>query len=127
MFGFSTENWSRPQAEVSEMLGLMKAYFASDLGRLERERRQGAHRRPPHRPRPATSSAIVEEPRRARPRNDRFHLQVAFNYGGRADIADAARKFAEQVGATARPSPDDLDEAAVRAAAVDLAGGRRPT
>src|SRR5580704_1182269 len=32
----STENWSRPESEVSEILGLMKAYFASDLGRLER-------------------------------------------------------------------------------------------
>src|ERR1700679_2623676 len=36
VFGFSTENWSRPHAEVSEILGLMKAYFASDLTRLER-------------------------------------------------------------------------------------------
>src|ERR1700742_1417480 len=36
VFGFSTENWNRPESEVSEILGLMKAYFASDLGRLER-------------------------------------------------------------------------------------------
>src|SRR5215469_13690523 len=36
VFGFSTENWSRPETEVSEILGLMKAYFASDLARLER-------------------------------------------------------------------------------------------
>ena len=44
-----------------------------------------------------TSSPSSRRPRPAPPRNDRFHLQVAFNYGGRADIADAARKFAEQV------------------------------
>src|SRR5579862_2042697 len=37
VFGFSTENWSRPESEVSEILGLMKAYFATDLGRLERD------------------------------------------------------------------------------------------
>src|SRR5665213_1612756 len=37
VFGFSTENWRRPQTEVSEILGLMKSYFASDLSRLERE------------------------------------------------------------------------------------------
>src|ERR1700727_2504257 len=37
VFGFSTENWNRPEPEVSEILGLMKAYFASDLARLERD------------------------------------------------------------------------------------------
>ena len=30
VFGFSTENWSRPESEVSEILGLMKAYFRSE-------------------------------------------------------------------------------------------------
>jgi hypothetical protein len=37
MFGFSTENWSRPAAEVSELMALPKRYFESDLARLERE------------------------------------------------------------------------------------------
>src|SRR5690606_7666921 len=43
--------------------------------------------------------------------NDRFALQVAFNYGGRADIVDAARGFAEKV-ARGEAGPADLDEAA---------------
>ena len=67
VFGFSTENWSRPQHEVSEILGLMKAYFASDLARLERERRQGAHRRPPRRASSPTSWPSSRRPRRAPP------------------------------------------------------------
>ncbi|MBV8593563.1 MAG: di-trans,poly-cis-decaprenylcistransferase, partial [Caulobacteraceae bacterium] len=37
VFGFSTENWRRPKPEVSELMRLMKAYFQSDLARLERE------------------------------------------------------------------------------------------
>src|SRR5689334_22804927 len=37
VFGFSTENWSRPAAEVSELMALPKRYFASDIARLERE------------------------------------------------------------------------------------------
>jgi undecaprenyl diphosphate synthase len=42
--------------------------------------------------------------------NHRFHLQVAFNYGGQADIVDAARAFAQRVeNGVARA--DDLDEA----------------
>jgi undecaprenyl diphosphate synthase len=108
VFGFSTENWNRPASEVSEILGLMKAYFASDLGRLERNgvkvrivgRRSGLA---------PDILAIVEEAEARTARNERFHLQVAFNYGGRADIADAARRFAEQV-ARGEASPADLDE-----------------
>jgi undecaprenyl diphosphate synthase len=108
VFGFSTENWSRPESEVSEILGLMKAYFASDLGRLERNgvkvrivgRRTGLS---------PDILAIVEEAEARTARNERFHLQVAFNYGGRADITDAARRFAEQV-ARGEACPADLDE-----------------
>jgi undecaprenyl diphosphate synthase len=37
VFGFSTENWSRPAAEVSELMGLFAPMSASDLKRLERE------------------------------------------------------------------------------------------
>ncbi|HYE47115.1 MAG TPA: polyprenyl diphosphate synthase, partial [Caulobacter sp.] len=37
VFGFSTENWRRPMAEVSELMNLLKAYVESDLARLERE------------------------------------------------------------------------------------------
>jgi undecaprenyl diphosphate synthase len=108
VFGFSTENWNRPESEVSEILGLMKAYFASDLGRLERNgvkvrivgRRTGLS---------PDILSIVEEAEARTARNDRFHLQVAFNYGGRADITDAARRFAERV-ARGEASPADLDE-----------------
>jgi len=108
VFGFSTENWSRPQTEVSEILGLMKAYFASDLNRLERNgikvrivgRREGLA---------PDILAIVEEAESRTAANSRFHLQVAFNYGGRADIADAARKFAMLVEA-GQASAADLDE-----------------
>lgn len=96
VFGFSTENWNRPQPEVSELMGLLKAYFESDLARLERDgvkvrivgRRVGLE---------ADILDIVETAEARTAHNDRFHLQVAFNYGGRADIVDAARKFAMEV------------------------------
>ena len=110
VFGFSTENWSRPQTEVSEILGLMKAYFASDLNRLERN---GVKVRIVGRREGLTDDiiAIVEEAEARTAKNDRFHLQVAFNYGGRADITDAARKFAELV-AEGKAQPSDLNEGA---------------
>lgn len=96
VFGFSTENWRRPKPEVSELMGLLKAYFNSDLARLEREgvkvrivgRRLGLA---------PDILDIVERAEERTAKNDRFHLQVAFNYGGRADIVDAARRFAQAV------------------------------
>jgi undecaprenyl diphosphate synthase len=109
VFGFSTENWRRPPPEISELMSLVKAYFNSDLARLEREgvkvrilgRRTGLE---------PEIQKIVEEAERRTAHNERFHLQVAFNYGGRADIVDAARAFAKEV-AEGRARASDLDEA----------------
>jgi len=93
VFGFSTENWRRPADEVSELMALMKLYFETDLARLAREgvrvrivgRREGLSR---------DVLDIIQRAENRTAHNDRFLLQVAFNYGGRADIADAARKLA---------------------------------
>jgi len=108
VFGFSTENWSRPRHEVSELMSLIKAYFQTDLARLERE---GVNVRVVGR-RTGLEPDILDIVERAEARtaaNSRFHLQVAFNYGGRADIVDAARKFAQAV-MEGRASLKDLDE-----------------
>lgn len=109
VFGFSTENWRRPAQEVSELMGLLKAYVESDLDRLSREgvrvriigRRTGLS---------PDVLEVIERAERRTARNDRFLLQVAFNYGGQADIADAARRFAERV-ERGEARAADLDEA----------------
>ena len=98
VFGFSTENWRRPASEVSELMTLLKSYVESDLDRLERE---GVRVRVIGR-RTGLSADILEVLERAEARtshNARFNLQVAFNYGGRADIVDAARRLAADVAA----------------------------
>jgi undecaprenyl diphosphate synthase len=113
VFGFSTENWSRPAGEVGELMGLMKAYVSSDLERLHRGgvqvrilgRRAGL---------PADIQDIIERAETRTAQNDRFFLQVAFNYGGQADILDAARTFAQAV-KEGRAEPSDLDAAAFEA------------
>lgn len=110
VFGFSTENWSRPAAEVAELMALPKRYFESDLGRLEREgvrvrvigRREGLSR---------DLVRLIDDAQARTAGNDRFHLNIAFNYGAQADIAAAARQFAEDV-AAGRSAPEDLDEQA---------------
>jgi undecaprenyl diphosphate synthase len=113
VFGFSTENWRRPAHEVSELMSLLKAYMESDLNRLVRE---GARVRVLGR-RVGLPTDILEIIQRAESKtaaNDRFHLQVAFNYGGRADIADAAQRLAQAV-REGRLDPADIDEAAFEA------------
>ena len=98
VFGFSTENWNRPAEEVSDLMGLVRSYVASDLRRLERAgvrirvlgSRAGL---------PADISAIIDKAEATTAHNSKFLLQVAFNYGGRADILEAARRHFEQAGA----------------------------
>jgi undecaprenyl diphosphate synthase len=114
VFGFSTENWRRPAHEVSELMALLKLYVETDLARLHRE---GVRVRVVGR-RAGLSPDILEIIERAETRtaqNDRFLLQVAFNYGGQADIADAARKLAIAV-RDGRMDADSIDEAAFEAA-----------
>jgi undecaprenyl diphosphate synthase len=114
VFGFSTENWRRPAHEVSELMALLKLYVETDLARLHRE---GVRVRVVGR-RAGLSPDILEIIERAETRtqhNDRFLLQVAFNYGGRADIADAARKLAVAV-RDGRMDASAIDEAAFEAA-----------
>jgi undecaprenyl diphosphate synthase len=110
VFGFSTENWSRPQAEVSELMGLLKLYVESDLARLAAEgvRVQVLGRREGLTP---DILRIIERAEARTAHNHKFRLNVAFNYGGRADIVDAARRFAVEV-AEGRASPGDLTEGA---------------
>lgn len=109
VFGFSTENWSRPAAEVAELMALPKRYFETDLARLHREgvrvrvigRRDGLSN---------DLLKLIDDARERTKDNTAFNLNIAFNYGGQADITDAARRFAEDV-AAGRRSPADLDEA----------------
>jgi undecaprenyl diphosphate synthase len=110
VFGFSTENWRRPAHEVSELMGLLKAYVESDLERLAREgvRVRIIGRRTGLAP---DILEIIERAERRTANNTQFTLQVAFNYGGRADIADAARAFAEKV-ERGEAKASDLDEGA---------------
>jgi len=90
LYAFSTENWRRPAGEVAEVMRLLKHYVNSDLDKLVKEgvrvrilgRREGL---------PEDIAEIVERAESRTAHNDRFFLQVAFNYGGRADIVDAAR------------------------------------
>jgi undecaprenyl diphosphate synthase len=92
VFSFSTENWSRPRDEVE---GLM-AMFAERIDRETPELHEEGVRMRFIGRRAQVDPALVERMRWAEDLtrgNDRITLFVAFNYGGRAEIVDAAAAF----------------------------------
>jgi undecaprenyl diphosphate synthase len=93
VFSFSTENWSRPAAEVA---GLMRMFSERILRETPELNEEGVRMRFIGR-RERVASALLEQMEWAEAetaRNDRITLFVAFNYGGRAEILDAAARFA---------------------------------
>ncbi len=113
LFAFSSENWRRPAEEVG---GLMKLF----LGALEREvdelHRLGVRLRfIGERERfDATLQARMQAAERLTTGNTRLALNIAASYGGRQDIARAARALAAEV-AAGRLRPEQIDEDALAA------------
>jgi undecaprenyl diphosphate synthase len=98
VYAFSSENWSRPKTEVSDLMGLLKLFIRRDLAELHqngvRVRIIG------HRDGLAPDiSALLAEAEALTRLNRRLNLVIAFNYGGRDEIARAAAKVALAVAA----------------------------
>ncbi|HET6571429.1 MAG TPA: polyprenyl diphosphate synthase [Solirubrobacterales bacterium] len=92
VFSFSTENWLRPAEEVEGLMRMFGERIDAETPELDAE---GVRMRFLGR-REGVAPQLVEKMERAEARtagNDRISLFVAFNYGGRAEIVDAARKF----------------------------------
>ncbi|HET7416583.1 MAG TPA: polyprenyl diphosphate synthase [Solirubrobacterales bacterium] len=92
VYSFSTENWSRPEEEVRALLEMMGERIGSETPELKAE---GVRMRYIGR-RDGLDQALLERMDWSEAEtagNDRIVLYVAFNYGGRAEILDAARKF----------------------------------
>jgi undecaprenyl diphosphate synthase len=92
VYSFSTENWSRPEEEVRGLLRMMGERIGSETPELKDE---GVRMRYIGR-REGLDPALVERMEWSEAEtagNDRIVLFVAFNYGGRAEILDAARRF----------------------------------
>lgn len=95
VFAFSSENWKRPPDEVSGLLDIMAKALAREVPELERNgvRLHFPGDRSVLSPEVADSLAQAEQRTR---HHSRLLLNVCFNYGGRWDIAQAARRVAEQ-------------------------------
>jgi undecaprenyl diphosphate synthase len=92
VFSFSTENWSRPDEEVAGLMRMFGERIASETPELKEE---GVRMRFIGR-REGVDAGLIEQMEWAEGEtsgNERITLYVAFNYGGRAEIVDAARNF----------------------------------
>ncbi len=92
VYSFSTENWSRPAEEVRGLMEMLAKRIAGETPELHQEgvRMRFIGRREGVAPDLVERMSWAEELTGA---NDRITLFVAFNYGGRAEILDAARAF----------------------------------
>ena len=109
LFGFSSENWRRPAAEVHDLMGLLRHYLRGEVAELHGNRVRlrviGERRR--------LAPDIIEliESAEALTRgNSALTLTVALSYGGRQDIVQAASLIAAEV-AAGRLSASAIDEA----------------
>jgi len=93
VYSFSTENWSRPAAEVRALMRMFRRRIRGETSELREEgvRLRFIGRREGVAPSLAREMDWAEEQTAA---NDRITLFVAFNYGGRAEILDAAARYA---------------------------------
>jgi len=94
VYSFSTENWSRPEDEVVGLMAMFAERIVNETPELDE---QGVRMRFIGR-RGGVEPALIEQMEWAEERtreNDRITLFVAFNYGGRAEIVDAARRFGD--------------------------------
>jgi undecaprenyl diphosphate synthase len=98
IFSFSSENWSRPQTEIRDLLSLLRRFIRNDLVDLHKnnvrvriigEREDLAR----------DIRSLLEEAEDLTRNNDGLSLVVAFNYGARQEIARAARRLVAEVAA----------------------------
>ena len=100
LFGFSAENWSRPETEVRDLMGLLRLYLRNEIGSLHRN---GVRLRVVgERSRLAPDIvSLIEDAEAKTVDNGRLTLVIALNYGGRQEIVTTARRLAEKVRAGA--------------------------
>ncbi len=110
LYAFSTENWSRPQAEVDALMQLILDFFQSEIDELDEKNVRITILGDKDGLPPMQRDTLYEAERRTRD-NTGLKLNIAINYGARAEAVRAARLLALDV-ASGRIKPESIDEAA---------------
>lgn len=111
LFGFSSENWKRPQTEITDLMGLLRYYLRNEIGFLNKHgvRLQVIGNRAQL---PVDIVDLIDMAEGQTAQNVKLTLIIALSYGGRAEIVDATRVLAQRA-AAGLIDPDDIDEAAL--------------
>jgi undecaprenyl diphosphate synthase len=108
LFAFSTENWSRPRREVRLLMDLMRRFLQDDIEELHKN--EVRLRVIGDRSRLAPDlKMLIQRAEQLTREHEKLRLNVAVNYGGRWDIAQAAQAIAERV-QRGDLRPEDVDE-----------------
>ena len=108
LFSFSSENWTRPKEEISDLFGLLRRFVRRDLADLHKHgvkihvigSRSGLE---------ADLLRMIDDAVELTKNNTTLTLTIAFNYGARDEIARAARRIAEEA-AEGSLAPGDVTE-----------------
>lgn len=123
LFAFSTENWRRPDYEVSVLMRLFKRYIIHEVDDLDQEQVRvkfiGERERLPR-----GLQRVMAQMEARTSQNGRLLLQIALNYGSRREMMRAARHLAGEV-AAGRLQADSISEEDF-SAALDTAGASDP-
>ena len=96
LYSFSSENWNRPEAEITELFGLLRMFIRRDLADLHKNnvcvrvigRKEGV---------PEDILTLLDEAQNLTRNNTAQTLIIAFNYGGRDEITDAVKRVAQRI------------------------------
>ena len=108
LFGFSSENWSRPQDEVQELMGLLRLYLAKEIREIIRNqiclRVIGDRQKLPK-----DVQQMIADAESKTKDFTKLNLTIALSYGGRQDIVHAVQKIAQDVQA-GKIFPDEINQ-----------------
>lgn len=108
LFAFSSENWSRPKEEVSDLMGLLRFFIRRDLAELHGENVRVRVIGCRETVQPDIRTLLVDAEERTRD-NTGLTLVIAFNYGARNELARAVRSIVGAVRSGAL-DPESIDE-----------------
>ena len=114
LYAFSSENWRRPEEEISDLMGLLRLYISRELDALHKEGIRikiiGDHKAFE----PATAR-MVDEAVAKTAGNRRMTLAIALNYGSRRELVNVAQALAARA-AAGEIAPQDIDESMMEGA-----------
>lgn len=97
VYAFSTENWKRPPGEVRWLMNFNRELLVRRADELDERGVRVRFLGRTGRPVPRRLVELIEDTQQRTAHHTRMTFQVAFNYGGRAELADAARGIAQDV------------------------------